>query len=318
LSEKVYLNCGKGLKYRIGYYPFGEQLPGRNSMSDYRYAFQGQELDKETGMEAFQLRLWDGRIGRWLNPDPMGQYASPYLGMGNNPVNGVDRNGGWFGDPPTDGSCSDGDTWDDGTNSWTMKDGAWISDSWYSGGISFLEEIYVSAGGIANDLVNDKFMNFAISSTSMFGSSAEGIVENRLKYFTEAQRAFDRPITVKTFFNVGIETSQFRLEKIAKIGRTASHIGNVLFVADIALGGQVKASHVFYGGVMAINAIPVAGNIISGVIFAADLLLMGGTYMYSGHATSIGDIIDENTNGGVILNARDLNINYDGVKGYRK
>jgi YD repeat-containing protein len=46
------------------YYPFGEQLPGRNSMSDYRYAFQGQELDKETGMEAFQLRLWDGRIGR--------------------------------------------------------------------------------------------------------------------------------------------------------------------------------------------------------------------------------------------------------------
>ena len=53
-------------------------------------------------MEAFQLRLWDGRIGRWLSPDPYGQYDSPYLGMGNNPINGTDVDGGWFGDPPTE------------------------------------------------------------------------------------------------------------------------------------------------------------------------------------------------------------------------
>ncbi len=45
-------------------------------------------------MEAFQLRLWDGRIGRWLSPDPYGQYASPYLGMGNNPIGMIDRDGG--------------------------------------------------------------------------------------------------------------------------------------------------------------------------------------------------------------------------------
>jgi RHS repeat-associated protein len=76
------------------YYPFGEQLPGRNSMS-YRYAFQGQELDGETNMEAFQLRLWDGRIGRWLSPDPYGQHSSPYLGMGNNPIGTIDPDGGW-------------------------------------------------------------------------------------------------------------------------------------------------------------------------------------------------------------------------------
>ena len=58
------------------YYPFGELLPNRDSFN-YRYAFQGQELDPETGMEAFQLRLWDGRIGSWLSPDPYGQYARP-------------------------------------------------------------------------------------------------------------------------------------------------------------------------------------------------------------------------------------------------
>ncbi len=82
------------------YYPFGEKLPLRNTFSEYRYAFQGQELDKETGMEAFQLRLWDGRIGRWLTTDPYGQYHSPYLGMGNNPISGIDPDGGyktWFG-----------------------------------------------------------------------------------------------------------------------------------------------------------------------------------------------------------------------------
>ncbi len=77
-------------------------MPNRNltGSEQYRYAFQGQEKDPETGKEAFQLRLWDGRIGRWLTTDPYGQYSSPYLGMGNNPISGVDPDGGyktWFG-----------------------------------------------------------------------------------------------------------------------------------------------------------------------------------------------------------------------------
>ncbi len=76
------------------YYPFGMPMPDRNIEGEYRYAFQGQEKDLETGMEAFELRLWDGRIGRWLTPDPYGQFHSSYLGMGNNPVNGVDLDGG--------------------------------------------------------------------------------------------------------------------------------------------------------------------------------------------------------------------------------
>lgn len=71
-------------------------MPGRNLEGTYRYKFQGQERDKETGMEAFELRLWDGRIGRWLTTDPAGQYFSPYLGMGNTPINGVDPDGGKF------------------------------------------------------------------------------------------------------------------------------------------------------------------------------------------------------------------------------
>jgi RHS repeat-associated protein len=78
------------------YYPFGMLMPGRNIFGDYRYAFQGQEKDSETGKEAFELRLWDSRIGRWSTIDPAGQYNSPYLGLGNSPLNGIDPNGGKF------------------------------------------------------------------------------------------------------------------------------------------------------------------------------------------------------------------------------
>ncbi len=83
------------LKGATDYYPFGmvmnTQLVDANG---YRYAYQGQEKDPETGKEAFQLRLWDSRIGRWLTTDPAGQYSSPYLGMGNNPITHVDPDGG--------------------------------------------------------------------------------------------------------------------------------------------------------------------------------------------------------------------------------
>ena len=42
------------------------------------------------------LRDYDPVVGRFLSIDPAGQYASPYLGMGNNPINGVDPTGGVF------------------------------------------------------------------------------------------------------------------------------------------------------------------------------------------------------------------------------
>ncbi len=82
-------------KFGTDYYPFGMPMPNRDKQGNYRYAFQGQEKDKETGKEAFELRLWDARIGRWLSPDPYGQYHSPYLGMGNNPSSNIDSDGGW-------------------------------------------------------------------------------------------------------------------------------------------------------------------------------------------------------------------------------
>lgn len=83
------------------YYPFGWLMPGtehRSGQQDYRYGYQGQfsEKDNETGWNQFEARMWDTRIGRWLSTDPAGQFSSPYLGMGNNPINGIDPDGAFF------------------------------------------------------------------------------------------------------------------------------------------------------------------------------------------------------------------------------
>jgi RHS repeat-associated protein len=77
------------------YFPFGKVAFGPDN--DYRYGYQGAyaEKDQITGWNNFDLRMYDGEIGRWLSIDPMGQYDSPYNGMGNNPVQGIDPTGGY-------------------------------------------------------------------------------------------------------------------------------------------------------------------------------------------------------------------------------
>jgi RHS repeat-associated protein len=81
------------LTNKTDYYPFGMPMPDRNAEGDYRYKYQGQEKDTETGKEAFELRLWDSRIGRWSNPDPVKEFKSPYVGMANDPISFIDRRG---------------------------------------------------------------------------------------------------------------------------------------------------------------------------------------------------------------------------------
>lgn len=79
------------------YYPFGLAMDGREIDDEpYRWGYRGQfsEKDLTTGMQEFELRMYDPRIGKWLSPDPYGQFASPYLGMGNSPHISADPDGG--------------------------------------------------------------------------------------------------------------------------------------------------------------------------------------------------------------------------------
>ncbi|MDJ1501168.1 RHS repeat-associated core domain-containing protein [Xanthocytophaga agilis] len=91
------------------YYAMGG-IARRDGTVGYRYGYQGQyaELEQETGWNAFELRMYDPVIGRWVSPDPYGQYDSPYVGMGNDWPNGTDPDGGFFGPGPAVGTIGSG------------------------------------------------------------------------------------------------------------------------------------------------------------------------------------------------------------------
>lgn len=78
------------------YYPFGMSMPGRSfaASPQYRYGYQGQETEGETGWSSFELRMYQPALGRWLSTDPYRQHHSPYLAMSNNPALFVDPDGG--------------------------------------------------------------------------------------------------------------------------------------------------------------------------------------------------------------------------------
>jgi RHS repeat-associated protein len=60
------------------------------------YLYQGAyaELDEDIGWTDFALRNYDAQIGRWVQQDPYQEFASPYSGMANDPVNFTDPSGG--------------------------------------------------------------------------------------------------------------------------------------------------------------------------------------------------------------------------------
>ena len=111
------------------YYPFGLKIAGITSHAfnklDSKYDYQGEfsEEESETSWDEFYLRMYDAQIGRWIQPDPFDVFASPYSGMGNNPINEVDPSGGdpdaWLRNKNT-GQWE----WFDKVNSW----GDYISD----------------------------------------------------------------------------------------------------------------------------------------------------------------------------------------------
>ena len=81
------------------YYPFGMLQPGRHqNTSDYRYGFNGMELDNEVKGEGLSLgtywRQYEPRVGRWLTTDPVVEPSeSPYAFSRNNPIKYNDPQG---------------------------------------------------------------------------------------------------------------------------------------------------------------------------------------------------------------------------------
>ncbi len=82
------------------YYPFGLKIQGISAKAagkpKAKQGYQGDynEQDDETGYNEFTLRFYDPQIGRWLQVDPKDIEPGMYNGMGNNPINQIDPDGG--------------------------------------------------------------------------------------------------------------------------------------------------------------------------------------------------------------------------------
>ncbi len=109
-------------------------MPGRTFTPTYRYNYQGQENAVNSKWQAFELRLHNSDLGRWMSPDPYGQFYSPYISMGNNPINGIDPDGGyWLGGQP--GNSGGGQSYYQ-----TPMEMHTNADAWYQ---SELENLYL-------------------------------------------------------------------------------------------------------------------------------------------------------------------------------
>ncbi|MBK9327720.1 MAG: hypothetical protein IPM95_00105 [Sphingobacteriales bacterium] len=85
------------------FYPFGMQMPGKNvtlasysSLNRYRFSFNGQERETEINTSVTSAEFWvyDGRLGRRWNVDPvLKPWKSSYDAFSNNPIIKVDPNG---------------------------------------------------------------------------------------------------------------------------------------------------------------------------------------------------------------------------------
>jgi len=81
------------------YYPFGMLMPGRKYSivnTNYRYGFNGKENDNETSTEDYGMRIYDGRLGRFLSVDPLFRrysWLTPYQFASNKPVWAIDIDG---------------------------------------------------------------------------------------------------------------------------------------------------------------------------------------------------------------------------------
>ena len=83
------------------YYPGGMLIPGRHgNTSDYRYGFQGQEMDNEVKGEGnsvnFKYRMHDPRINRFFAVDPLEKsypWNSPYAFSENDLIRAVELEG---------------------------------------------------------------------------------------------------------------------------------------------------------------------------------------------------------------------------------
>jgi RHS repeat-associated protein len=78
----------------IDYYPYG-MVSSQWERTGEKLTCElfGKTYEQLTQLSDFHARHYDAALGRWHAVDPANQFASPYTGMGNNPVMRIDPDG---------------------------------------------------------------------------------------------------------------------------------------------------------------------------------------------------------------------------------
>lgn len=92
-SLKIVLDSNNVKVAGFDYKPFGAVLPHPENTGNYTYLYTGQEYDKDLGLHNYRARLYSPSERIFLSPDPLHEDASPYVYVGNNPINLVDPSG---------------------------------------------------------------------------------------------------------------------------------------------------------------------------------------------------------------------------------
>jgi RHS repeat-associated protein len=80
----------------FNYLPYGNLMSSnsqQNTNLTCRYLYTGQEWDSELSLYNYHARQYEPSLGRFLTPDPAHQFPSPYVYVGNNPINATDPTG---------------------------------------------------------------------------------------------------------------------------------------------------------------------------------------------------------------------------------
>ena len=82
------------------YFAFGMAMPGRTSISSYRFGFNAKEQDAEAygngNLYNYGFRIYNPRLGRFLSRDPLAPnypWYTPYQFAGNKPIAAIDLDG---------------------------------------------------------------------------------------------------------------------------------------------------------------------------------------------------------------------------------
>ncbi len=179
------------------YYPFGSPMPGRRYQSsglDAEHGYSGDYSRENADLQwnEFQYRNYDARLGRWLSPDPARQYASPYVGMGNNPISVYDPTGlygyynnqgdyKWFDDMTDAEFVADGTTWTlvsehIGVFEQIVSEKGSMAEEWYYDSFEDYKPDVKSLIGYENDAISALVaINDALVAPQAFGAHSQGM-----------------------------------------------------------------------------------------------------------------------------------------------